>query len=260
MVRKFNLGLSSPGVAGALLVLVGFGLSAAAEVLPMGEAGRGREAVEELARLLTQAENAYRNLEAYEVILHKQQRVGGRLLPKETILLKFRRPFSVAMGWVEEPFRGRRALYVDGKNGNRLRVREKTPLGPLTLDLAPKSRMAMRGNRRPITEAGLGPMLDILREQFEAAHTLEGFRVAFQHDETVFGRPAVTAVVSLPDRFAPEFRTLVLHLDRERSLPVRVSLFDESNRLVEQYGYENLNEHPELSERDFDFGSVGVDP
>lgn len=239
---------------------MGYGLSPASEVVAAGEAGRGVVTVEELARLLTRAEDAYRNLAGYEVILHKQQRVAGKLLPKETILLKFRRPFSIAMGWVEGPFRGRRVLYVDGENGNRLRVREHTPLGPVTLDLSPRSRMAMRGNRHPITEAGYGPMLDALRKQYEAAHTLEGFGVAFRYDESVFGRPAVTAVVSLPDRFAPELRTLVLRLDRERSLPVRVSLFDERNRLVEEYGYENLNEHPHFTARDFDFGSVGVDP
>jgi hypothetical protein len=41
---------------------------------------------------LVEAETAYDKVTSYTAVFHKQQRVVSKLLPKETILLKYRKP------------------------------------------------------------------------------------------------------------------------------------------------------------------------
>ena len=56
----------------------------------------------------------------YTAIFRKQEVVNGKLLPPENIALKFQKPFSVYMRWLEGPHKGREVLYVRGKNKGKL--------------------------------------------------------------------------------------------------------------------------------------------
>ena len=69
------------------------------------------------------AEAAYDRVATYTAIFHKQQRVAGRLLPEETVLLKCRKkPFSLYMKWIRAPYKGSELLYVAGWNEGRVRA------------------------------------------------------------------------------------------------------------------------------------------
>ena len=59
---------------------------------------------------LSEAEAAYDKVTRYTAIFHKQQRVAGKLLPAETIVLKFRKPSSLYMKWIREPYEGSELL------------------------------------------------------------------------------------------------------------------------------------------------------
>jgi len=67
---------------------------------------------------LKEAEDAFGRVTYYTAIFHKQQRVEGKLLQEETILIKFRKPGSLYMRWVASPYKGGELLYVEGWNNN----------------------------------------------------------------------------------------------------------------------------------------------
>jgi hypothetical protein len=71
-------------------------------------AAHGGEIVEpNPEKWLMEAEAAYDRVESYTAIFHKQQRIAGELLEEENIFLKFRKkPYSLYMKWVTEPYKG----------------------------------------------------------------------------------------------------------------------------------------------------------
>ncbi len=95
----------------------------------------------------------------YTAVFHKQEVVKGELLPQENIFLKFRKPFSVYMRWLEGPYEGQEVLYVRNQYKGKLIGHKGGFFGFVTLSLDPKGRRAMKGNRYPITEAGLAKVI-----------------------------------------------------------------------------------------------------
>ena len=91
----------------------------------------------------------------YTCVFTRDERVGGELLPMETMFLKHRGPgVCIYMKWIEEPHRGREVIYCEGKYDGRMRVHEGSGLASwLSLSLDPRGSLAMRHARRPVTEA-----------------------------------------------------------------------------------------------------------
>ncbi len=56
---------------------------------------------------LKEAEAAYHSVTNYTAVFYKRQRVDNKLLREETILIKFRKPFSLYMVWTASPHKGR---------------------------------------------------------------------------------------------------------------------------------------------------------
>ena len=87
--------------------------------------------------LVEQMESSYSQVKDYRAIFHKQERVDGKLLPEETILLKFQEPLKIYMKWISEPLNGTEALYVKGKYENKLIAHSGGILGMITVSLDP---------------------------------------------------------------------------------------------------------------------------
>ena len=102
-------------------------------------------------------------------MLHRQERVRGELQAAEVIRLKFRKPFQVYLKWVGEARAGRELLYAEGWNGNRLMAHEGGVLGFITLSLDPNGALALRHSRHPVTDTGIGRMLEVVSESMHRA-------------------------------------------------------------------------------------------
>lgn len=88
---------------------------------------------------LREAEAAYDGVTSYTAVFHKRQRVAGKLLPEETILLKYRKPLSLYMRWIKAPYKGSELLYVAGWNQDRIRAHRGGILRFITRDLDPRN-------------------------------------------------------------------------------------------------------------------------
>jgi hypothetical protein len=215
----------------------------------------------DLDQILRQSEQVLARVDNYTAILHKQERVMGKLLPAETVALKFKKPFRVYMKWVVEPHKGREALFVQGTNENRLKGHAGGLLGVVTLNLDPNGALAMKGNRHPITDTGLETLVAKLATNVRLGRANGELEVLDRGEETVFGRKTTRQEGVFPKAKANTYycHRAVVNIDTELKVPIKVQLFDEADELVELYGYEDLRLNAGLTEKDFDPSNADYD-
>jgi hypothetical protein len=203
---------------------------------------------------LKEAEAAYDSVTGYTTVLHKQQRVAGKLLPEETILLKYKKPLSLYMKWIKAPYKGSELLYVTGWNGNRIRAHRGGILRFITRNLDPRDPGLMAGNLRPVTSIGTGHLLETVAINMRKAIKVGELTFTERGEETVYGVNTQALEVVFPKQSVNDYdgRRYVINQDVESKMLVRIRTYDRDDQLVENYGYENLDLNAPLADADFD--------
>ena len=238
-----------------LLVALGLGiaiLGAGALVLP---SGAGVSSTDEALRLLEQAEEGYAEVQDYTTVLLARERVGGALNSEQAILLKFGRPFSVYMRWMDGPYQGREGLFVAGAWDDRFLVQEKQGVARfVTAAISPHHPRVFQLGRHPVTDVGIGRLLQILVQDSRRAARNGVLAVIDRGRRSVAGRAAHEVEGILPsDPDAGYYcHRVVVSFDLEHHLPVRAVIYDWTDQLVEEYTYTQLRLNPGLTTRDFD--------
>ncbi len=211
------------------------------------------DSTEALSALLAQMESSYSQVNDFVAVFHKQERIKGKLQEEETIQMKFQKPLKVYMRWIGEPLKGTEALYVEGRNDNKLIARRGGILGIATLSLDPRGSLAMAGNRHPITESGFGFLLARFRENLDAALRRGELQDVRLYDETFEGRPSMAAEGRFVPRTGYKYYAsrFVIHVDKELMLPTGAMFYNEKDELFEKYIYTNVQLNVGLSPQDF---------
>jgi len=206
-----------------------------------------------LQLLKTMARHSER-INDYTAVFQKQEVVKGKLLPQENIFLKFRKPFSVYMRWLEGPYEGQEVLYVRDKYKGKLIGHKGGFFGFITLSLDPKGRRAMKGNRYPITEAGLGKVITRVLKDVKKGEAEGVLQLSHKQSVEVFGRRSRMIIIRLPDDPERGFSApkINLWIDLEYGLPIKSEFFDWNLKKVGSYEYKDLMLNVGLTENDFD--------
>lgn len=204
-------------------------------------------------KLLYEAEAALANVDSYTAIFHKQERIKGDLMVEETIFLKFKRPFKVYMKWIKAPYKGRECLYVEGANNNRIKAHEGGILGLVTVNLNPLGSRAMKGNRHPITETGLENSVKRIGGEFRKGIEAGEIELKEYGEETVYGRKTIKVEGIFPKEKEKEYycHRALINLDIEVRVPIKIKIYDWEDKLIENYGYEDLRLNAGLTDADF---------
>lgn len=240
--------MASPSPRKPAVLLLGAGLA-----LPLAYSGPD-PAAERAYSYLEQMESAYSRVRDYTTTFHKQERIGDRLNPIEQIEVKFARPLRVYLKWVGEVNRGQEVIFVRGWNGGKLRA-HKGSFPDVTVDLAPTSRMAMKNSRHPITEAGFGYTIGVIARDARRsrAHPEDGTRYVIHDESTIHGAPSrcieqIVRPAALSAYYAARARVC---FDVRTHMPTRVSAWDQTGALPEDYGYEGTRLNVGLGDLDF---------
>ena len=196
---------------------------------------------------------AYARVQDYTATFTKQERVKGEVLPEEKIQYKFRKPFMVYMKWMLGPHEGREALYVQGRNKNKVVGHEGGFIGFVTVNMVPTGSLAMKGNRHPITDSGIGRLVEIIMTDIKIASG-RGFKdadVELAGEEAVEGRKAwhITAKTTGKGYYAGK---LDVWVDKIYGLPVKVKVYGLNGELLESYAYTDLKLNSGLTDVEFD--------
>lgn len=216
-------------------------------------------------RLANQAiadcQERYRQVRDYTCTFVKREKVDGRLYAPHVMSMKARSsPHSLYFKF-QQPNRGREAIYVQGRNNGRVVVHD-VGLGKLlagTMYLDPGGAMAMADNLHPITDAGIGAMIDTVARHWAVELTPGESIVMLHHDVRVGSRPC-TLIESVHPRPGPHFlfHKVKLYIDIEHGLPIHFEAYDWPKQpgatpdLVEEYSYRDLKTNVGLRDHDFD--------
>jgi hypothetical protein len=205
-------------------------------------------ALDEPLRRVAEARRAWLRVDDYTCVLVRRERVRGRLLPEEVMLMKVRRePHSVYLRWAgPRALTGQEACYVAGRHGGKMRARGPGLLGAVgfvTLDV--NDPRAREYSKHTITEAGVGPLIERLGREWEAARRrAPKVRVA---DAEYDGRPCRRIEVA-----SEGASRMVAYFDTGTRLPVCVEWYN-GDELSEADGYTKMRLNVGLQDGDFDY-------
>jgi Protein of unknown function (DUF1571) len=212
-------------------------------------------------RAIAECQERYRHIYDYTCTFMKRERIDGRLTPYHVMTMKARtNPTSIYFKF-QKPNRGREAIYVQGRNDGRI-VAHDVGLGKFlagTMHLDPRGSMAMEENRHPVTEAGIGALIDTVAKHW----TLElkpGESVVTFHPNSRVGNHPCTMIETVHPKHGPNylFHKVKLYIDQEHGLPIRFEAYDwpkhpnAAPELVEEYTYLDLRTNVGLRDHDFD--------
>ena len=209
---------------------------------------------------------SYAKVQDYTCTFFKRERIDGRLSSHNAILMKARtRPMSVYLKFLK-PTPGREAIYVAGGNGGKALVHD-VGIGRLlagTLKLDPNGSTAMDGCRHPITDAGIGHMIDTILVAWNKELHANESKVVLHATTVRVGDRDCRLIESIhPTKQAGFlFHKVKVYIDLEHDLPIRFEAYDwprggHPAELVEEYTYSNLRLNVGLSGRDFDPANAG---
>ncbi len=213
-----------------------------------------------LRALKVSQEEIDRNLHDYCCNFIKQERIDGELCDQQQIFLKVaHQPFSVYMSFIK-PFAGREVVYVDGQNQGNMVVLEagfKRMLGKMNLD--PNGTLAMKGQKRPITDVGIRNLTTKLTKMWEQETKFAECEVTSDPNMKAAGRTTTLIKITHPlPRQDFKFHVARLFLDNELKIPI---IFDaymwpekagDEPPLEESYLYANLKINNGYTAREFD--------
>ena len=212
-------------------------------------------------RAIAACQARYAAVDDYTCTFVKRERLDGTLSPPHVMHMKARtRPASIYFKF-QKPNKGREAIYVAGRHKDHVLAHDvglaKVIAGTMLLD--PKGEMAMDGCRHPITEAGIGSLVDTVALRWQRELTHEESQVTVNPDMTIGPRPC-TLIESVHPQRQPGFlfHKVKLYIDHELGLPVRFEAYDWPTTpgapgvLVEEYAYIDLKLNVGLTDHDFD--------
>ena len=235
--------------------------SAAPRSVPSSTGHIEADPIARARHLIAECKAKYLTVQDYTCTFFKRERIDGKLYTPHIMTMKARtKPASLYFKFIQ-PNSGREAIYVHGHYNNKI-IAHDVGIGRVvagTMHLDPKGGMAMEENRHPVTEAGLGNMIDLVKERWDT-ELHPGESVLVFHPQAKVGDRACLMIESIHPKRSTEFLfyKVKLFIDKELGLPIRFEAFEWPKHpgaepdLMEEYTYMNLKINVDLKDRDFD--------
>ncbi len=185
---------------------------------------------------------SYAAVHDYTATYEKRERAIDHGGP-QTIRLSFRKPLDVRLDWLDDKGKvDQTAVYRKGMNDGKLIAHRNGMLGSIvgTVRLDLHDKRALEDSRHPITEVGLGYIID------RVARDLRDGRVTSQPvvEDAVDGRPAwrfqLDAPAGVPLFGIEGASRAIVWVDRALKLPVKVEILDAAGAMIERHQFKNL--------------------
>ena len=211
-------------------------------------------------QLLEAAAQQCAKLNQFTQYFSKQERIGGQLHEKETIFLKFRaKPLSIYAKWVENPYKDRELIYVEGKEGGKYVLHEY--VGPVNVLVKekPSSKEALKRSCRPVAEFGVRNLMQVLMRQVKAAAKKKELRISYIGEERIKNKPVDIVMCLFPKKREYEAYMVVAYIEKQRKYPIRLAGYDWDNNLLWVYESWRIVPQAKLSKKDFDLKNKEYD-
>jgi hypothetical protein len=184
----------------------------------------------------------YAAVRDYTCLYEKEERAisNGEL---QTMRLAFRKPLDVRLEWLND--RGRVdqvAVYRQGANGGKLIARRNGMLGSMagTVRMDPRDARAMLDSRHPITDVGLGHIVDGITTALRAGRLTAGAGGEDTLDGGLVERFEFATTTTTPMLDVASLQRAIVWIDRALRLPVKVELLDAAGAMIERHRFKEL--------------------
>lgn len=217
-----------------------------------------------LRTLQRAAAERYAGVDSYIVRVRRREQVRGKDEPEELMLFKFRKePWSVYMKWIGPEATGREVIYVKGRYENKLHTRlaaGDVPLMPAgkRMALDPNSALVRASSRRPITDAGIGNLVERFTLLVAAQEKGDATRGTLRYHGPL-QRPEFPQPCEAVEQIVPPGRDPNLSqggrrwwfFDAVTRFPTLMIMQDHTSREVEYYFYDRFEFNVRLDDDDF---------
>ena len=141
-----------------------------------------------------------------------------------------------------------------GWNKGRIRAHRGGFFSFIVRNLDPNDPELMENNLRPVTSTGVGFLLQTVAINMRKAIKAGVLTFTDSGKENIYGRDTKVMVINIPYENAEDYdgAQFVINQDIESKILLRIKVYHRDGRLVENYGYENLNLDASMSDADFD--------
>jgi len=198
-------------------------------------------------------QNYRKNVQDYSVTFHKQERIRGKLKPRQKISVWFKeRPFSLLMKWRKNAGAVDKLLYVKGSNDDKMIVH---PTGIFSwvksVRREPRCEDARRASLKTCDQFGFNNIIRNLLEVYDKAQRQNDLQMNFLGESYVHGRRCISMERLLPSRKDYPNARLVMDFDTEVLLPISMTSYDWQGKLISRYVFEDLKFNNGLSAANF---------
>lgn len=211
---------------------------------------------------ITDCQARFDKVQDYTCKFYKRERIGGVLSAPHVMDMKVRNePHSVYLKF-HQPNRGREAIYVAGRNDGLVLAHDVgfTKLLAGTMRLDPLGARAMEGNRHPITDAGIGRLIETVKARWTRELEQSSEAIVLFDSRLKLGATSYLLVEAIHPRKSSDyyFHKVRLFINNDLGFPVRFEGYDwpksprHTPELVEEYIYDDIKINVGLSDHDFD--------
>lgn len=206
----------------------------------------------DLDELLKSSLAAYSRVNDYSCVFHKKELVKGKIKEVRNLQFKFRKPASFYLKYTDGDYAGLEAIYADGKYDNKLEVHLGGFFGFFRIAVDPRGSLAMKNNRHPIMDAGIGQILYLMDKNYQQAKNDPKSFITLEGETQLNGRKArqVKAIFSKGGGYYG--KTVLIMIDKETALPVKITVHGWDNEFLEEYQYDGVRLNVGLTDMDFD--------
>ena len=218
---------------------------------------------ESLSAMLGDARTAYSKLRDYSGTFTRQERINGTLSAEQIGEMKMRtHPLGVAVRFARpETVSGMEVAFSAVKRDEKVRYRKPGGAtgraGWQVLDVDDARFLA--DNRHPVTEWGMGPIIELIASTTAREKTLNNPVELFSAEYQFANRNVTRYEILLRRPHAARYAArMLVFIDKETKLPIRFEAYDEpkggamTGDLLEAYSFTDLKINTGLGENVFD--------
>lgn len=202
-------------------------------------------------QLICGAVAQFNAVEDYTCRLEKRVRKNGRLYEDLDILAKYKKPKHYYFRWNKGISKGREVIYVEGKYDDKLVAHPGGFLKTFTLHLDPESTLAMQKNHHSLRNSGMEKMITLIKSNYVMANEKDIDVIRFMGNGRIDGKKVRIVQGHFPENQGFYARRISIYFCPKVKLPLKISIYNGSDQLVEEYVFRDLKINVGLTENDF---------
>ncbi len=213
----------------------------------------GTETTIDLRGLSRNWQRRYAEITDYSGVWLYETRKGRDDGALSEIEFKFRKPFDLYLQWKTTDNTQQQALYRQGWNRDRVRIRTSWYGIPLIGDVAPDSALAQWGGRPQVTEFGFHRLVERLQAQLFQGWLRGDLKVKFLGVHLRDARPCYGLEFGFPSRRGREYPAaqIVTYWDVQLQVPVVFEEYEANGLILERQSFSQLQLNAALNDMDF---------